>query len=274
MLINLTYNMNKKIKNWISFILEQQNNSINFSIFDWDDNILIMNTPLHLQHFENGRWINKDVSIQEFSNIRLKYPDNYVDNSEWKADKNSFIEFTDCGTRVENVFLDDVKVAIKNKEFGPSWTEFIDTLKNGNLFAIITIRGHESNSIRKAIRHIIDYVLEPNIKEQLIENIQRYNNLFKNKSIDLIEQYLDCCYFIGLMSQEFKDEYSYSPVGNKLNEGRQDAINKFSNYVKSIYPNATKEVFVNMEKSLNFPEIQYTRSTSDNKIPIGVRVKI
>lgn len=262
----------KNIKTYIKFL--ENNNNTTFSIFDWDDNILIMNTTLHFQHFENGRWINKDISIQDFSNIRLKYPDNYIDNSEWKADKNSFIEFSDNGTRGNNSFTDDAKKSIKNKLFGPSWDKFIETLKEGDLFAIITIRGHESNSIRKAVRYIIDDVLETNIKEQMLKNIQKHNQLFQKQSTDPIEHYLDCCYFIGLMSQEFKDDFNYSPIGDKLNQGRQDVINKFTNYVKNIYPNSTKEEFLSMEKSLNFREIQYTRSTSNDNVPIGVRVKI
>ena len=45
-------------------------------------------------------------------------------------------------------------------------------LINGSLFAIITARGHEKNTIRKTIEWIIDNVLVDS------EKITMYNNLF------------------------------------------------------------------------------------------------
>ena len=153
--------MSKIVKDWNEFILEQQN-VVNpqYSIFDIDDNLFIMNTPLHFQHFENGKWVNKNISIQEFSKIREKYPDNYIDNNEWKANtKYTFSEFGDNGSRVDNSLLDDIKISIKNKNFGPSWEIFLSTLKEGKLFAIITSRGHEPNTIRSAVKYIIDNIL-------------------------------------------------------------------------------------------------------------------
>jgi hypothetical protein len=51
-----------------------------------------METPIHFQHFENGKWINKDITTKEFEQIRKKYPSDYMDNNEWKGNtKFSFI---------------------------------------------------------------------------------------------------------------------------------------------------------------------------------------
>ena len=91
---------------------------LSYYILDFDDNILFMETPLHFQHFENGKWVNKDITSQEFADIRKKYPDSYMDNNEWKSDqKYSFIEFSDFGPRGINAFLEDVKKSIKYKKF-------------------------------------------------------------------------------------------------------------------------------------------------------------
>ena len=39
-----------KIKNWKSFLFEKSNyEALKYYIFDWDDNILIMETPLHIR---------------------------------------------------------------------------------------------------------------------------------------------------------------------------------------------------------------------------------
>lgn len=285
----------KKIKNWNQFLFENQEiNELTYGIFDWDDNILIMDTPLHFQHFENGKWINKDITSSDFAQIRKKYPTNYMDNIEWKGNSNfSFIEFRDYGPRGNSAFLEDVKKSIKNKKFGPSWNAFLDNLKEGRLFAIVTTRGHEPNTIRNAVKYIIDNILSIDEKEQMINNIKNFNNLFNTQINEdqLIENYLSQCYFIGLFSQTFKDEFNYIPAGEKLDQGKKDAVNKFVNYVREFanklkkplkvsfsdddinYSGAVKDLFMNMEKSLNFPENFYVFDTSKPKT-IGVKVKI
>ena len=284
----------KKIRNWNDFLLEYVDvQTLRYNIFDWDDNILIMHTPLHFQHFENGKWVNKDILPHEFAQIRKKYPGNYMDNIEWKGDpNNSFIEFRDFGPRGPNAFIEDVKQTIKDKSFGPSWEIFINTLKEGRLFAIVTTRGHEPSTIRSAVRYIIENVLTPEDRVEMEKNLKNFNEIFGVKSDDLITEYLDECYFIGLMSQAFKDEFQYAPNGPKLNQGKQDAINKFVNFVRDFakrtkkplkvgfsdddinFSSAAKELFMKMEKSLDFPENFYVFDTSNPKLKGGVKVKI
>ena len=52
--------------------------NLEYFIFDVDDNLLILNTPLHFQHFENGVWKNKNITSSDFAEIRKKYPDNFM----------------------------------------------------------------------------------------------------------------------------------------------------------------------------------------------------
>ena len=223
-----------KIKNWKNFLFEQVNTDIlKYYIFDWDENLLYMETPLHFQHFENGTWVNKNVYPQEFAQIRKHYPTNYMDNTEWKGDpKYSFIEFRDFGPRGENAFLEDVKTSIKDKKFGPSWEVFLKALREGRLFAIVTTRGHEPSTIRNAARYIIENALTEDQQSEMIENIKKFNEKFNIVTEDPITQYLNECYFIGLMSKAFFDNFQYAPVGPKLNQGKKDCINKFVNYVR------------------------------------------
>ena len=284
----------RNIKNWENFILEYaQVESLKYSIFDVDDNILIMETPLHFQHFENGKWVNKDILPQEFAQIRKKYPTDYMDNNEWKGDpKYSFIEFRDYGPRGPNAFIEDVKKTIKDKKFGPSWDAFINTLKEGRLFAIVTTRGHEPSTLRNAVRYIIENVLSDDDRSEMEKNLVNFNDMFGVVTADLITQYLNQCYFIGLFSQAFQDEFQYNPSGPKLNQGKQDAINKFVNFVRDFakrlkkplkvgfsdddvnFSHAAKELFMKTEKSLDFTENFYVFDTSDSKLKGGVKVKI
>lgn len=284
----------KKIKDWKGFLFEYVNiETLKYCIFDWDDNILIMETPIHFQHFENGRWINKDITPQEFTQIRKKYPNNYMDNVEWKGDRTySFVEFKDFGPRGENAFIEDVKKTIKHKKFGPSWDMFIETIINGRLFAIVTTRGHEPKILKDAVRYIIYNVLTNEQRSEMEKNLKNFNHIFNIKTDNLIEQYLKSCYFIGMFSQAFMDEFQYLPLGSKLNQGKKDAINKFVNFVRGFakriskplkigfsdddinFSNAAKELFMNTEKSLDFDENFYVFDTSNPKVNGGVKVKI
>ena len=286
----------KKIRNWKNFLLEYVDvKTLKYNIFDWDDNILIMETPLHFQHFEDGKWVNKDITPFDFAQIRKTHPTDYMDCNEWKGDKNySFIEFRDFGPRGANAFIEDVKKSIKDKKFGPSWEVFINTMKDGRLFAIVTTRGHEPGTIRSAIEYIINNVLTPEDRLKMEDNLKNFNELFniKTSDNDLISQYLNCCYFMGLNSQAFIDEFGYNPSGTKTNQGKQDAINKFVNFVRAFakrtklplkvgfsdddinFSNAAQELFMRTEKSLDFPENFYVFNTSDAKLKGGVKVKI
>jgi hypothetical protein len=248
---------------------------------------------LHFQHFENGVWKNKNITSSDFAEIRKKYPDNYMDNIEWKADqKYAFIEFGDTGPRGSKAFLDDSIYAIKNKKFGPSWDVLIRALIEGRLFAIITSRGHEPSSIRSVIEYIVKNVLTKNEQEEMKRNIQKFNIFFNVKANDIISQYLNSCYFMGITSNAFVNDFNYFPQGKNLNQGKQDAINKFTTWVRKFakrtklplsvsfsdddvnYSNAAKELFMRMEKSLDFPEMFYVFDTSNKNIKGGVQVKI
>lgn len=284
----------KKVKNWNDFLLEYVNiQKLMYSIFDWDDNILMMDTPLHFQHFEGGKWVDKQISTHEFAQIRKKYANNYMDNTEWRGDQNkAFLEFRDFGPRGNQAFIEDVKNAISNGNYGPSWDEFIQTLKEGRLFAIITTRGHEPQTIRSAVEYVINNVLSTEDKEEMINNLENFNEMFNLPTDNPIKQYLDNCYFMGLMSKAFQLEFGYVPVGAKTNQGKQDAINKFTNYVRDFskrtklplhvgfsdddinYSKAAKELFMNMEKSLDFPEYFYVFDTSNRDIKGGIKTKI
>lgn len=283
-----------KIKDWKGFLFEHVNiDVLKYCIFDWDDNILIMETPLHFQHYENGKWVNKDITPQEFAQIRKKYPSDYMDNNEWKGDPDySFVEFKDFGPRGEGAFLTDVKTTIEHKKFGPSWDKFIDTIINGRLLAIVTTRGHEPKTLRDTVRYIIYNVLTTEQRSEMEKNLKNFNHIFNVQTDNLIEQYLNSCYFIGLFSDAFKDEFHYVPIRDKLNQGKQDAINKFVNFVREFsqriskplkvgfsdddvnFSNAAKELFMKTEKSLDFDENFYVFDTSNPKLKGGVKVKI
>jgi len=266
--------------------------NLKYYIFDWDDNLLKMNTPLYFLHYENGKWIDKTITPEEFAGIRKKYPFNYSNNEEWISKDNCFIEFTDSGPRDARSFIEDVKKAIDGGNFGPSWEIFKDVLIKGILFAIITTRGHEPATIRDTIEYIIENVLSEKERFQMIENIKEFNRIFRIKPKNPIKQYLNECYFIGLNSKAFLKEFGYVPQSDVLNKGKQDAINSFVEFVRGFsnstklplkvgfsdddinFSDAAKELFMYIEKSSGIPEDFYVFDTSNPSIEGGIKIKI
>jgi hypothetical protein len=175
--------------------------------FDWDDNLLHMPTVIHMEKNINNEWVPIDVSTAEFAEVRS-------DKDNWRIlednpDK-AFSEFRDFGTRGENAFLLDVKMAIKENKKGPVWDDFIECLINGALFSIITARGHESGSIRKGVEWILDNVLNDNQQFIMYNNLLRFAYIFREEKefdrilkvdpskSELVSLYLDNCDFVGV----------------------------------------------------------------------------
>lgn len=179
--------------------------------FDWDDNILYMPTVIHMEKKDGDDWVPVDVSTKEFAEVRN-------DKDNWRIINNNaeeaFCEFRDQTQyglkRGGNAFLEDLKVAISQRKFGPSWNDFIESLVNGTLFSIITARGHESPSMRIGVEWIVDNVLTKDQLFNLYNNCLRFAYLFgetdnfprvltgKPSENDLIKTYLDHCEFVGV----------------------------------------------------------------------------
>lgn len=175
--------------------------------FDWDDNILNMPTKIRLEHKVEDKWIPTDVSTAEFAEVRN-------DKENWRllnqSGDEAFANFRDTGPMGGDIFIEDVKKAVSMSNFAPAWEDFLECLSNGSLFAIITARGHESETMRRGVEWIIDNVLS---EEQIFS---LYNNLLKFayyydisterdrilKGIpsqnELIKLYLDNCDFVGV----------------------------------------------------------------------------
>lgn len=177
--------------------------------FDWDDNILFMPTVIHMDKLVDGEWIPTDVSTAEFAQVR-------ADKENWRILNNNpdeaFSEFRDFGPRGEVAFLEDIKKAISLKRFGPAWSDFLECLSNGSLFAIITARGHESETMRMGVEWIMDNILSEDMLFEMYNNLlkfayiyredDKFDKILKGKSSDnpLIKSYLDNCDFVGVSS--------------------------------------------------------------------------
>ena len=200
-----------------------KDNTLFYYIFDVDDNLLHLSTPIHIDILKNGKWIQKDILPQDFAKIRRK-------NNWRKRDGDlrlTFQEFRDFGPRGDQAFLEDAKKAILNGDFGPSFNDFINTLINGNIFLIITARGHEPETMKHFVKWLICNYMTQEQREKMQSNLKKFQKLFNSKD-DSIHSYLDTCEFIGIMSQYFKDRFGFDfESTNNVEAGKEIAVDAF-----------------------------------------------
>jgi hypothetical protein len=226
------------MKNFINFITETSKPVMKYYAYDWDDNILNMPTVIHMKHLVDGEWVNEDVSTSKYAKIRK--------SDKWMDYEDSYVEFRDYGPRGKNAFIEDCKIAIQNKNYGPVWNSFLKTLIKGSIFAIITARGHEPSTIKSVIKYIINNELTIEEKNEMISNLIAFQDLFTDNfniisDIDpnyLIDSYLDKCDFIGISSPSFEKKHKIS--GGVSNPERlkiialkefTEKINKYGNQI-------------------------------------------
>lgn len=159
--------------------------------FDWDDNCVSMPTMIIM--FKNNNPNNKvyiptdiyakvrnhfgedfPIFIQEENNRKiLDLKSGMKDNLKFYnlifENEASFEEFIE---QDENIFLRDLKIAIKNKSFAPAYNDFVSALEcpeqSLNTY-IITARGQAPESIYKALMWMKN--------KGMIKNIIPLNNI-------------------------------------------------------------------------------------------------
>jgi hypothetical protein len=204
--------------------------------FDWDDNILHMPTFIYMDKLVDGNWQPISVTPSEFAIVR--------NDSNYRIRENNsiiaFQDFRDFGPKGSDVFLEDVKHAVLEKHYGPSWDKFIRCLTEGSIFAIVTARGHEYDTLKKGVKWVIDNCLTKEQQDSMYENCLKFAKLFnKNSSYikssglfsenTLIKEYLDSCKFYGVgtpMSESFKQEFNFDD-SIKTEEAKRLVLEKF-----------------------------------------------
>lgn len=220
---------------------------LKYMAFDWDDNILFMPTKIHMQKNVDGEWVDRDVSTDVFAQIRKSEEWRIKDNDPGKA----FSEFRDFGPRGEKAFVEDAMKALNDKRFGPSWDQFLKCLIRGNIFAIVTARGHEPHVIREVVEHIIESYLDDEEKNEMGANLTAYHNLFygtdhmKDLSFEyLLDYYLNHCEFIGVTSDSFIEGSGGQADASNPEKGKQIAMEMFVDKIHTWGKKVDREVMV------------------------------
>lgn len=273
-----------------------------FYIYDWDDNILFMPTKIYLDKMVNGQWQPKKVSTSKFRDIRHHidnwnkkiYGDSIV-KYKWRFrnDKimESIIDFRDFGHRGSSAFIIDVIKALKLNNFGPSFNSFIETIVNCRIFLICTARGHEPDTMRRAVEYIVLNSLTDVQKSKMQSKlISIYGGENLNFTL-LVNKYLDDCEFIGTDSEFFKNKVGKSSDLIKPSELKTVAIEYFVKKINSKYSNNVDKIKVGFsddtvetlhhvekymrdELTLKYPMDFYIIDTSNPSIEGGVKRKV
>jgi hypothetical protein len=213
--------------------MEHNKIELKYYIFDWDDNILHMDTKINMEEFVNTKWELVKVATNDFTNARNS-PKFRLPQKDNKDDYDfAFENFRDNDVE----FLKDCITAINSGNVGPSYLPFKKCLIEGRLLGLVTARGHNPDAIRKGVSYFIEHELTANEKKIMRLNLAKFHIMFEGKvevGIDLIEDYLDKCDFIGVSSDFFIESVedhevpfgiTFSPQNPELS--KQIAVERF-----------------------------------------------
>jgi hypothetical protein len=218
---------------------------LKYYIFDWDDNILHMPTRIHLERrLQDGSWVPHLVSTWLFTVIRNDTVNYRPPEGNWKK---AFCEFRDFDETHESIFLKDARTAIDHLLKGqtappPSFNTFKKSLIEGRIFAIVTARGHSSETLKRGVRLFIDRVLTPEERTTMLSNLRgyviSYDGAPLNASMDdeqTLAYYLSLNKYHAVTSPQFEQLVEGRiPDHNKSEARKQFAILDFLDHLFTI----------------------------------------
>ena len=184
-----------------------------FYIFDWDDNILHMPTKIHLEQQDgNGNWHPVEVSTSVFALVRTDPRYRMPPGGRAEA----FREFQDVVDDSGDLsFIRDTRAALARvkagEKPGPSFETLRKTLREGRIFAIVTARGHEPETLREAVKIFIDEVLTPDERTAMMRSLRGYR-WWLDKMTDFgtdeeeLDYYLSMCRYHAVTNPGFFEQ--------------------------------------------------------------------
>lgn len=213
------------LNGWKQFVNEgmtERGPDLKYYAFDWDDNIVEMPTLIMLVD-NTGDEVG--MSTHAFATYREKIgKEEFAYEGKIIKDyaQNPFRNFR---TEGDNQFLKDIERA----EPAPAFNDFKECVEGASLFAIITARGHNPNTLKKACKIYIMSGKNGIQTSTVLENIMKYNELYgvtrEMQPEEIVDDYLDKCQFYPV---SFGAGSAASPEQLKV-----DALKEFTQYVNS-----------------------------------------
>ena len=214
---------------------------LKYYAFDWDDNIVHMPTKILVKD-ESGNEVG--MSTDDFAEFRHqigKEPFSYKGNTIVGYSDSPFRNFRTDG---DKDFLVDAMRAKK----GPAFDDFRESINNGSIFAIITARGHNPNTIKEAIYNYIISGFNGIDKDELIKNLKKYRSFMGEDEMtdeELIKSYLELNKYHPVSFGD--DKGAVNPE-----EAKVEAMEAFVNYIKAMAAVLNKKAFLKKDISNNF----------------------
>ena len=226
---------------------EEGTPDLKYYAFDWDDNIVTMPTRIMVKN-DNGEVIG--MTTEDFAHYRSKIGKEHFDyngNTIVGFDEDPFRNFRTAG---DKAFLIDAMLA----KTGPAWSDFVECINNGSLFAIITARGHNPNTLKEAVYNYIISGFNGIDKKELIKNLKKYRHFTDEEQLsdmELIKSYLDMCRFYPV---SFGTGAEANPEEEKVK-----ALEEFVGYIKTLSHELNKKAYLkNNVKNFFLPTIGFS----------------
>jgi len=217
---------------------------LRYGIFDWDDNVVHM--PTHI-------WMETVADGESLALSTLDYAKRRADPALRHA-KDAFREFRD---ETGDFAGDLAKVMAGSSWKAPAFEAFKQAMIEGRLFAIVTSRGHEDETMRKAVTGFVDKILSKEEKETMQRSLREFCGLAGREvaDADLLSDFFSLCHFKGVSNPEYVKKTGVKGT----EEGKKVAIRSF---VKAVF-DMNQEAFGKQGKTV--ASISFGMSDDDRK---------
>lgn len=251
-LIEYLFNMKRIFEGFT----EKGTPDLKYYAFDWDDNIMYMPTKIVLKD-ENGEEVG--MGTHDFAKYRTM-----IGKEEFDYKGNTIVGFAEdpfryFGPQGDKEFLIGSLIAKK----GPAWSDFVEAINGGSIFSIITARGHNPNTLKKAVKQLINGEIDGISKSELVKNLKKYRDKVKGLSTEkldddtLINLYLEMCQFYPVT---YGEGSATSPE-----DGKVKAMRNFISYVRQQSKILQKDVEMVDDVSNSFiPQIGFSDDDERN----------
>lgn len=244
-------NHKKVVKQIISEIIhDEMKPTMKYYAFDWDDNLMYMPTKIYLKD-EDGKSVG--MSTEDFAEYRSeigKKPIDYDGHTIVGFDEDAFRDFRVTG---DKQFLKDAM----NAPTGPAWSDFVEAVNNGSIFAIVTARGHTPSVLKNAVYNLIKRNKHGLSEKELVKNLRKYRELADEDDMsddELVRAYLDLNRYHPV---SFGTGAEANPEQLKV-----DAMKEFMTYVKNLSRRLQEKAFMKNKISNYF--IPYVGFSDDD----------
>jgi len=206
---------------------------LKYYAFDWDDNIVHMPTKIIVLD-DSGNEVGMSTDdFAEYRHMIGREPFNYKGKQIVDYAESPFRNFRSSG---DKDFLVD---AMKAKT-GPAFDDFREAINNGSIFAIITARGHNPNTIKEAIYNYIISGFNGIDKDQLVKNLKKYRSFVDEEDMsdeELIRSYLE-------LNKYHPVSFGNAEGAVNPEEAKVEAMEEFVSYIKAMAAVLNKKVFL------------------------------